>query len=229
MELKQILGWLDRELDAGRFDDVSNNGLQVEASGEAVRVAFAVDASLGSVREAARRGAQLLVVHHGISWGGGIRRIEGGVGRVVRAAFEGGVSVAAYHLPLDASAKYGNSRLLARFLGLKGIEPAFSWRGCAVGVVGRNPQGVMVGVCSGGGGEFAEEAARLGCGLFVTGEASWGEMVAAENCGVEMVCAGHYETETFGVRALAAAMARGLRVETGFVGRGKGTWTATRG
>ena len=136
------MDWLDRELDVGKFDDVSNNGLQVEASGEVGRVAFAVDASLESVRNAAKSGAQLLVVHHGISWGGGIRRIVGGVGRVVRAAIDGGVSVAAYHLPLDANAKYGNNHELARFLGLRDISPAFSYHGNVIGVTGYNPQGV---------------------------------------------------------------------------------------
>ena len=83
------------------------------------------------------------------------------------------------------------------------------------------PQGVKVGVCSGGAGEFAEEAKDLGCGLYVTGEASWGDVVAAENCGMKMVCAGHYETETFGVKALAKAMGRKLRVETVFIPRGE--------
>ena len=222
MKLKRILDWLDRELDVGRFDDVSNNGLQVEASDEVDRVAFAVDASLESVRNAAKSGAQLLVVHHGISWGGGIRRIAGGVGRVVRAAIEGGVSVAAYHLPLDASAKCGNNHELARFLGLKDIRPAFSYHGNVIGVTGYNPQGVKVGVCSGGAGEFAEEAKDLGCGLYVTGEASWGDVISAENCGMKMVCAGHYETETFGVKALAKAMGRKLRVKTVFIPRGDG-------
>lgn len=221
MKLKRILDWLDRELDVGKFDDVSNNGLQVEASDEVERVAFAVDASLESVRNAAKSGAQLLVVHHGISWGGGIRRIAGGVGRVVRAAIEGGVSIAAYHLPLDTSAKYGNNHELARFLGLTDIRSAFSYHGNVIGVTGYNPQGVKVGVCSGGAGEFAEEAKNLGCGLYITGEASWGDVISAENCGMKMVCAGHYETETFGVKALAKAMGRKLRVKTAFIPRGE--------
>ena len=74
-------------------------------------------------------------------------------------------------------------------------------------------------MCSGGAGEFAEEAKDLGCGLYITGEASWGEVIAAENCGMEMICAGHYATETFGVKALARAMAAKLGVETRFLPR----------
>ncbi len=76
-----------------------------------------------------------------------------------------------------------------------------------------------MGVCSGGAGEFAEAAKELGCGLYVTGEASWGDVIAAENCGMEMICAGHYATETFGVKALARAMRAKLRVDTVFLPR----------
>ena len=200
MKLKRILDWLDRELDVGKFDDVSNNGLQVEASGEVGRVAFAVDASLESVRNAAKSGAQLLVVHHGISWGGGIRRIVGGVGRVVRAAIDGGVSVAAYHLPLDANAKYGNNHELARFLGLRDISPAFSYHGNVIGVTGYNPQGVKVGVCSGGAGEFAEEAKDLGCGLYVTGDMSGSFFANNYPCLMAGVAMGR--TLTYAIKAI---------------------------
>ena len=219
MTRKKILDWLNRELEVGRFDDVSNNGLQVAGPEEVAKVAFAVDASLESVKAAAACGAQLLVVHHGLSWGGGIRRLTGGVFGVVKAAIDGGVAVAAYHLPLDANRKYGNNFELARFLGLKSLRPAFTYHGNVIGVTGLNPQGVKVGVCSGGAGEFAEEAKALGCGLYITGEASWGEVIAAENCGMEMVCAGHYATETFGVKALARAVKAKLKVDTVFLPR----------
>lgn len=219
MKLKRILDWIDRTLDVKKFDDVSNNGLQVEGPDDVTKVAFAVDASMASVKSAVASGAQLLVVHHGISWGGGIRRITGGTYGVVKAAIEGGVAIAAYHLPLDANRKYGNNHELARFLGLKGLKPAFVYHGNTIGVTGRNPQGIKVGVCSGGAGEFAEAAKNLGCGLFVTGEASWGDVIAAENCGMKMICAGHYETETFGVKALAAAMRRELGVDAEFLPR----------
>ena len=219
MTTKRILDWLDRELEVGKFDDVSNNGLQVAGPAKVAKVAFAVDASLESVKAAVACGAQLLVVHHGISWGGGIRRLAGGIFEVVRAAIEGGVAIAAYHLPLDANRKYGNNFELARFLGLTSLRPAFAYHGNVIGVTGMNPQGVKVGVCSGGGGEFAEEAKNLGCGLYVTGEASWGEVIAAENCGMEMVCAGHYATETFGVKALARAVKAKLKVDTVFLPR----------
>ena len=223
MKIKRILDWLARELEIAKFDDVSNNGLQIAGPSDVTKVAFAVDASLESVKAAAACGAQLLVVHHGISWGGGIRRLTGGVYNVVKAAMEGGVALAGYHLPLDASRKYGNNYELARYLGLKKLKPAFPYHGNIIGVTGVNPQGVKVGVCSGGAGEFAEEAKALGCGLYVTGEASWGEVIAAENCGIEMICAGHYATETFGVKALARALQSKLHLRTEFLPRSTAT------
>ena len=219
MKIKRILDWLARELEIAKFDDVSNNGLQIAGPSDVTKVAFAVDASLESVKAAAACGAQLLVVHHGISWGGGIRRLTGGVYNVVKAAMEGGVALAGYHLPLDASRKYGNNYELARYLGLKKLRPAFPYHGNIIGVTGVNPQGVKVGVCSGGAGEFAEEAKELGCALYITGEASWGEVIAAENCGIEMICAGHYATETFGVKALARALQSKLHLRTEFLPR----------
>ena len=224
-DIGKIVEWLDRTLETKRFDDVSNNGVQVANSGgEARTVAFAVDASVRAVEEAAAAGARLLVVHHGISWGGGIRRIEGGVYRVVKAAMDADLAVYACHLPLDAHPKLGNNAQLAKALRLSAAKPAFVYHGETIGLVGRATRataaalgevasGDLVGVCSGGAGEFAEEAQRLGCRVYVTGEANWGEVVAAANCGMRMVCLGHYETEVWGVRAVAKAMASALGVK----------------
>ena len=246
MKLEKILAWLDRTLKVADFDDVSNNGLQVgreegRGKGEEVKVvAFAVDASVRAVEAAAKAGAQLLVVHHGISWGGGIKRLTGGVGNVVRAAMKANLAIAAYHLPLDAHPTLGNNAQLAKYFGLKKVKPAFSYHGNVIGLVGKcsnvrmlelakrlgleisdsNIQSfkhsniALVGICSGGAGEFAEEAKNLGCDLYVTGEASWGDVIAAENCGMKMISAGHYETEVFGVRALSQAMKKALKVKT---------------
>ena len=220
MKIEKIISWLDRALKVADFDDVSNNGLQVgreEGRGkrdEVKVVAFSVDASVRAVEAAAKAGAQLLVVHHGISWGGGIKRLEGGVGNVVRAAIKANLAIAAYHLPLDAHPTLGNNAQLAKYFGLKKVRPAFSYHGNVIGVIGENRHGKLIGICSGGAGGFAEEAKNLGCDLYITGEASWGDVIAAENCGMRMICAGHYETEVFGVRALAKALKKALKLRT---------------
>jgi len=218
MKLEKIVSWLDRMLNVAAFDDVSNNGLQVARSevkgqrSEVKVVAFAVDASVKSVKAAAKAGAQLLVVHHGISWGGGIRRLEGGVYNVVKAAMDANLAIYACHLPLDAHPTLGNNAQLAKLLGLKKVKRAFNYHGNVIGLTGVR-DGYLVGVCSGGAGEFAEEAKRLGCDVYLTGEASWGDVVAAENCGMKMVCAGHYETEIFGVRAVSKVLRKALKLK----------------
>lgn len=229
MKLAAILGWVGELLRPGDFDDVSNNGLQIAREGDEVEsVAFAVDASLASVRAAAAAAAQLLIVHHGISWGGGIKRLTGGEFAVVKAAMTANLALAAYHLPLDANREVGNNWELARLIGLTGVSPAFSYHGNIIGVTGRLaeertvniggrdwtiPRG-KIGVCSGGAGEFATAAKFLGCDLFLTGEANWGEVIAAQNVSMPMICAGHYETETFGVSALSRRMADSIPVKT---------------
>jgi putative NIF3 family GTP cyclohydrolase 1 type 2 len=115
-------------------------------------------------------------------------------------------------LPLDAHPTLGNNAQLARQFGLSRIRKAFSYHGNVIGLVGVARAGRMVGVCSGGAGEFAEEAKRLGCDEYVTGEASWGDDVAAQNAEIKMTCLGHYETEVHGVGAVARTMRRALKL-----------------
>ena len=235
MKLAQIAAWLDRELELSKFDDVSNNGLQIAREGDDVKVvAFAVDGSVAAVKAAAAAGAQLLVVHHGISWGGGIRRLTDGAYNVVKAAMDANLALYGVHLPLDASKKYGNNWEIARFLKLTNVRPAFNYHGNVIGVIATSTRNATVtlgtqtikqtknqtiGICSGGAGDFGAEAKLLGCDLYVTGEASWGDVIAAENVGANMVCCGHYETETFGVKVLAKALARSHKIKTKFIDR----------
>lgn len=235
MKLSSALDWLAKELELGKFDDVSNNGLQIAREGDTVtRIAFGVDASVDFLKKAAEKGAELCVVHHGFSWGGGIKRITGGVYEIVKTALKNNLALYAAHLPLDANKKYGNNWEIARYLELKSIKKAFSYHGNIIGVTGKASKswsykigsseihlekGMKVGICSGGAGDFAEAAKFLGCDIFITGEASWGDVIAAENVAMKMIQAGHYETETFGVRALAEAMTTQLGVETVFLDR----------
>lgn len=213
MTIEKITDWLDRTLNVAAFDDVSNNGVQIARIGDEVKsVAFAVDASLRAVEAAAAAGAEMLVVHHGISWGGGIKKLDGSIYSVVKTAMDTNIAVYACHLPLDAHPTLGHNAQLAKMLKLKNVRPAFSYHGNVIGCVG-TVDGLKIGVCSGGSGEFAEDAKHLGCDVFITGEASWADVIAAENCGVNMVTLGHYETEVWGLSAVAEAMKKALKVK----------------
>ncbi len=219
MKLAAIKEWIDNTLDVNAYNEVSNNGIQIAREGDEItKVAFGVDASVRFMKAAADVGAQLCVVHHGISWGGGIKRVTGSEYNVISQAIRSNLALYAAHLPLDANRKYGNNFELARYFGLKNIKPAFSYHGYVIGCTGMLANGEMIGVCSGGAGEFAVEAKELGCSTFITGEASWGDVIAAENVGIQLVCGGHYETETFGVNALARAMKKELGIQTVFIG-----------
>ncbi len=235
MKLSKILAWLDSELKSSQFEDVSNNGLQIARTGDEITtVALGVDASVAFLEAAAAAGAQLCVVHHGISWGGGIRRVTGPEYRVIKTALQHNLALYASHLPLDANKKYGNNWEIARFLKLSKIKPAFCYHGQVIGVTGVATEtetvtlgtqtltlgkGQKVGICSGGAGDFAVAAQQLKCDVFVTGEANWADQVAAANMGASLMCCGHYETETFGVSALAQALRASLNLQANFLDR----------
>jgi dinuclear metal center YbgI/SA1388 family protein len=233
--MKKMISWLDEFLQVSKFDDVSNNGVQISPRSQKIgTVAFAVDASVKNIRAADEVGADLLIVHHGISWGGGIKRITGSMYNVISAAIQSGIGLYASHLPLDANKECGNNWEIARALKMTQIKKAFSYHGNVIGVVGKLSQverigevfpqvkdeikgmsgALKLGVCSGGAGDFAEKAKELGCDLYLTGEASWGDVIACENSEMKMLCAGHYETEVFGVRALSKILADRFNVKT---------------
>ena len=117
------------------FDDCSNNGLQVEASTEVTKVAFAVDACLATFQQAAAVGAEP-VVHHGLSWGSGVRRFKGCIGWRLAELFRNGVSLYACHLPFDAHPTLGNNAGLAAMLGLQDPQPFFQYGGGSIGLHG---------------------------------------------------------------------------------------------
>ena len=222
------------------------NGLQVEgAPGRAIRrVAAAVDASEAVLTRAAGDDVDLLVVHHGLFWGG-LRPVTGRHYRKLSHLIRSGTALYSAHLPLDAHPEVGNSALLARAMGLE-VEDAFGeykgvsigWRArtpaawsaaalaeraaAAVGgearVMGHGPEEIRtVAVVTGSGASFLPEAAAAGIDALVTGEAAHHNFMDACELGVHLVLAGHYATETFGVRALVDRIAEHFGVESHFI------------
>ncbi|MEX2465811.1 MAG: Nif3-like dinuclear metal center hexameric protein [Gemmatimonadota bacterium] len=247
MKLESIVSYVDSYLAVHEHPDYppAFNGLQVEGPPNILCVAAAVDASLATITEAAQRGADLLLVHHGLFWAGTApltgRRFER-----VRALVDGKLGLYSCHLPLDAHAEVGNCALLARAIGL---EPSrrfgeyegtgIGWEGAldeavpvsvlvdrvreavgggAVHLIEGGPKSVeRVGVITGGGASFLHEAARLGLDALVTGEGPHHTHIDAMELGVHVLLGGHYATETFGVRALAAHLAERFEVDWFFI------------
>ncbi|MCU0794412.1 MAG: Nif3-like dinuclear metal center hexameric protein [Akkermansiaceae bacterium] len=243
-ELSEIVDFLDGNLRIREIPDYPGamNGLQLENRGKVTRVAAAVDASLPVVEKAIAAGADLLLVHHGLFWQGA-QRITGPFYRKIRSAVEGGLAIYSSHLPLDVHPEWGNNALLAGALGVR-VEGGFlDFKGLKTGLIGSVditrddlrrkladvvggavhlcPAGSReirrVGICTGGAGSQVTEAVVSGIDAFITGEGPHWSYPLAEELGINLYYAGHYATETFGVRMLAGVLAERFPVEACFI------------
>ncbi len=231
MKTVELAAYLDGILRIPELPDYANawNGLQVANGGSVTRIAAAVDASEASIRAAIASGCTLLLVHHGLFWDGP-GPITGRRYRRLKLLLDKGVAVYSAHLPLDLHADFGNNAQLARALAID-IRGMFgSFQGTPIGVwgnldirrealtarlddllgvrvkliAGGGEMIARVGVVTGGAGSLITEAASQGLDAFITGEGAHHTYFDAMEYGVNVYYAGHYATETFGVRALAA-------------------------
>ncbi len=245
MHRDQLVAYLDDLLEADEIHDVGINGLQVAGRSEVERVATAVSASRRVFEEAAAWGADALLVHHGLLWRGEDPcRLVGALRERVRVLLDNDMSLIAYHLPLDRHPDHGNAAVLARLLGLEGLEPFGTFGGVTLGVAGLFPTPVAaeaffhrvgevcgqqplvfpgdadpvssVGIVTGGAPTAFDEAVAAGLDAFITGEAREWVMERAAEDGVHFVAAGHYATERFGVRSLGEFLGRRFAMEVRF-------------
>jgi len=242
--LEHILQFIEGTFGVRDFPDYPHalNGLQVEGPAEVVRLVGAVDASMVSIQAAVAAGADLMLVHHGLFWDG-FGPLTGPRFRKVRALLEGRTGLYSLHLPLDAHPELGNCALLTRALGLEPSGPFGDFKGGKVGwwcdaskhredlrgalseavggdvslIPGGPVQVERVGVITGAGASALGEAAEMGLDALVTGEGSHHHYHDAMEMGVNLYLAGHYATETFGVKALGSALARQFSLEWTFL------------
>lgn len=233
-KLEQILHFLEETFEVATFPDYSHalNGLQVQGPEEVKVIGVAVDASEETISEAVRQGVQLLLVHHGLFWGG-LGPMTGPRYRKIAGLIKGNLGLYGLHLPLDAHPELGNNALVLRSLDLqpegrfgsyKDVEVGW-WARAEVGrdelaqrlagvvegetrVIPGGPEAVSkVGVLTGAGASSLEEAASLGLDTLITGEAPHHSYHEAMEMGLNLILAGHYATETFGVKAVAGRLA----------------------
>jgi len=231
--LSSICNFLNDFLRIREIEDYPNaiNGLQLGNNGRVTKIGAAVDASEATIELAIGENVDLLFVHHGLFWAG-LSPITGACYRKLRRAISSNLAVYSAHLPLDLHGELGNNVLLAEALRLPGAEP-LSWDSKRLGitvsieldlaellkrlreVLGRDPwvcasgpQKVRrIGIVTGAGGNLLEKVAAWGIDTFVTGEGPHHTFALAEELKVNLIYGGHYATETFGVRALAARAA----------------------
>jgi dinuclear metal center YbgI/SA1388 family protein len=244
-QLTELIGYLDELLSPGDFEDYGPNGLQVPGPERVDVVATGVSAHRELFEGAAEAGAQLVVAHHGLFWDFHPRSLSPTMKERLRLLFDADIALASYHLPLDAHPEVGNNALICAALGLERAEPFGEHRGRGVGFVGRSAEGVpfdelrarcvevfgqepftwdsgpelvrSVGIVSGAAASSFGEAIAHGLDAFLTGEPAEHVMADARESGTHFMAAGHYATETFGVRRLGELLAAEFGVEHRFV------------
>jgi dinuclear metal center YbgI/SA1388 family protein len=244
MQRDELVDYLNTYLRIAEIKDYGPQGLQVEGREDVNIIVGAVDAHLPTVEAALMEEADLLLVHHGIMWGGA-RLLRGHYGLLVRTFMTANLNLYAAHLPLDGHPEVGNNVELARRLGLEVSDWWAPFNGVKIGVIAEAADGVKfdylvdrftrtvgepalvhpygprvserVAILSGGGAGEIEAAVALGCDTVVTGETSHAHFYAAQEMGVNVLYGGHYCTETVGVQALGAHLADRFDIEFRFV------------
>jgi dinuclear metal center YbgI/SA1388 family protein len=245
-ERDEILSYCDDLLDCGSFEDYGPNGLQVPGRAEVSKVATGVSANLETLDRAIEAGAELVLTHHGLLWGDELSPLSVPMAARLRSLLCSDVSLAAYHLPLDAHPEIGNNALLRDALALDADERPFGQaKGSAVGLIGRASEPIdigelrrrlseavgqeplvfdagpdrisTIGIVTGAGGFALHEAGPLGLDALVTGEPSEPVMGEAREYGIHFLAGGHYATEIFGIRRLGELIAERFDVEHEFI------------
>ena len=236
----EIVAFADGYLELDAYPDYGPMGLQVIGAPAVTKLACGVSASLELFQQAAHAGAQLLLVHHGLLWDRDPRIVDERMRARLATLFSADITLVAYHLALDAHPEVGNNALLARLLD---IEPTRRFatvgfggslaRPCNIHELGdrlerelervplvfpNGPDEVReVAICSGGAASYLATAAAEGYDCYLTGEAAEPSMMLARESGIHFVAAGHYATETLGVKALASKLADRFDLEWEFL------------
>ncbi len=242
--LADIVSYTDEFLHIRGVGDWDNalNGLQIENSGRVTRLGAAVDVSTRVLTEAAKKKVDLLIVHHGLFWPG-LQPVRNALRRQLRLAFENDIALYSAHLPLDIHPKVGNNAQLAAAVGLKSAQPFLEEKGQPVGLKARAsmPRSELVrklrralnspvkffdygpkqtrtiAIVTGAAGSEIYRVAQENIDTFITGEAPHWAAVAAEELGMNLLLGGHYATEIFGVKALAAHLSRRFKIRGDFI------------
>lgn len=248
MQLDELVHYLDTTLQLGAFaGDPSNNGLQIEGRSEIRKVVAGVDACQALFDRAVAANADLVLAHHGLSWGGEPRRFVGITAKRLATMFGHGISLYAAHLPLDAHVELGNNAELARLAGAQYPTPACDYHGMRIGIVGSLPQAPAVTelaalyesllhtraavfapeaprcckralfVSGGGGNEALSAALAEKADVLVTGEFQHQMYHEAREMGMAVIALGHYASETLGVKAVLRRLEAAFGLETEFI------------
>jgi dinuclear metal center YbgI/SA1388 family protein len=235
----EILAFADELLDVASYPDYGPVGLQVVGADAVTTLACGVSASRELFEHAAMVGAQMAIVHHGLFWERDPRVVDGAMKGRLKALFDADITLAAYHLALDAHPELGNNAQLAHELGMELEEPFDVGHGAAFAepvsadeftgrvrdVLGREPLAFLYGpaeirrvaIVSGGAARLLPQAVAAGYDALLTGEAAEPSMMTARELGMHFVAGGHYATERLGVQALSRRLAEEFSLDWHFI------------
>jgi dinuclear metal center YbgI/SA1388 family protein len=244
VSLPEIVRYVDDYVRIREIEDWPNavNGLQIENSGRVTKIGAAVDVSMRVLTEAAKKEIDFLIVHHGLFWPG-LRPVTGALRRQLKLALENDIALYSAHLPLDTHPKVGNNAQLAGLLGLELTQPFLEEKGQLIGLkasvslqreeIARRFRKAVggaiktfnfgpkttktIGIITGAAGSEIDKVAQEKIDTLITGEAPHWAAVAAEELGVNLLLGGHYATETFGVKALAAHLSKQYKIPSVFI------------
>lgn len=244
--LSEAIAHLDNLLTPTRFKDYCPNGLQVPGKASVSKLAVGVTASVELFERAAAEEADLILVHHGLFWGSKPVSIDAPMKRRLKLLFDADMSLAAYHLPLDAHPEVGNNALIGKALGAHALTPFAQHEDEPIGQLAHFPgDGVeaqvlfakvaeltertplvfdagpgrvqTLAIVSGGGAGYLPDAVAAKADAFLTGEPAERVMGEARETATHFIAAGHYATETFGVRRLGENLAARFDLEHTFI------------
>lgn len=245
IDTRTLVDYTNALLEIETVQDYAPNGLQVEGGAQIERLVSGVTACQSLLETAAERGADAVLVHHGWFWKNEPPQVTGMRRRRMQAVLDAGLSLLAYHLPLDIHRVYGNNAELARLLDIMvsgqraaGGVPGLLWFGRLDEPLGADALAARIGErlaraplhvaadgrtvetvawCTGAGQDFIDVAASLGVDAFITGEVSERTTHAAREQGIHFYAAGHHATERYGVQALGAHLAERFELEHSYV------------
>lgn len=245
-QLNSIVEYCNDLLRIQEFRDYCPNGLQVEGRSEVNSIICGVTACQDLIEAAVDKQADAILVHHGYFWKSEDATITGIKRKRIQRLLENGISLLAYHLPLDAHAQLGNNITLAQQLGIEvagcveqGPAKGLLWNGELTNAMssaefvlhiekqlGRKPMLLpaasnkpvkTLGWCTGGAQHYIEEAAEMGLDAFISGEVSEQTFHLAKELDIHYFAAGHHATESYGVQALAVHLSEQFAVQAEFV------------
>lgn len=243
--LAQIADFASKLCRANLYKDYepAHNGLQVENSGKVSKIACAVDAGLFEIQAAAEARADLLIVHHGLFWDF-TPPIVGATYEKISTLIKNDIALFAMHLPLDRHPEIGNNAQIAKALNLDVVGTCCPFGGADIAMKAKSPKGGReeiakrlqglfpdtfkaiefgsdkpknVVICSGSSGDVVPHLHEIGADTFICGELRQRHYSMAQELKLNLYPCGHYATETFGVRAFTAEIAKKFKLEHAFI------------